>query len=36
MVGIMSEKIQKLEQLVKVKDQKLEAMGQKMQRFGVS
>merc|ERR1719253_1307444 len=36
MVGIMSEKIQKLEQLVKVKDQKLEAMGQKLQRYGLA
>merc|ERR1712039_123867 len=36
MVGIMSEKIKKLEQLVRIKDSKIEALNQKMQKYGLS
>lgn len=36
MVGIMSEKIKKLEQLVKIKDSKIDAMSQKLQRHGIA
>merc|ERR1712083_227211 len=36
MVGIMSEKIKKLEQLVKIEDSKIEAMTQKLQRHGIA
>jgi len=36
MVGIMSEKIKKLEQLVRIKDAKIDAMGQKLQKYGLS
>eukprot|EP00930_Biecheleria_cincta_P053253 TRINITY_DN38665_c0_g1_i1.p1 TRINITY_DN38665_c0_g1~~TRINITY_DN38665_c0_g1_i1.p1 ORF type:complete len:233 (-),score=60.44 TRINITY_DN38665_c0_g1_i1:53-751(-) len=36
MVGIMSEKIKKLEQLVKIKDSKIDAMTQKLQRHGIA
>merc|ERR1712083_67793 len=36
MVGIMSEKIKKLEQLVRIKDSKIEALNQKLQKHGLS
>mmetsp|Transcript_54504 Transcript_54504/g.151950 ORF Transcript_54504/g.151950 Transcript_54504/m.151950 type:complete len:219 (-) Transcript_54504:115-771(-) len=36
MVGIMSEKIKKLEQLMRIKDSKIEALTSKLAKFGVS
>lgn len=36
MVVIMSEKIKKLEQLVRIKDSKIEALGQKLQKYGLT
>jgi len=36
MVGIMSEKIKKLEQLVRIKDAKIDAMGSKLQKYGLA
>lgn len=36
MTGIMSEKIKKLEQLVRIKDAKIDAMGQKLQKYGLA
>mmetsp|Transcript_5922 Transcript_5922/g.10723 ORF Transcript_5922/g.10723 Transcript_5922/m.10723 type:complete len:241 (-) Transcript_5922:84-806(-) len=36
MVGIMTEKIKKLEQLVRIKDSKIEALTQKLQKHGLA
>jgi len=35
MVEIMSEKMRKLEQLVRIKDSKIEALSKKMEKHGV-